>query len=78
MIDRTTIEEAVEHGVIRAFERLGVDVKDFTEVQADFGFLRRQRKRSETAISKIMTAAVGLTVAGMLYSVWESAAKFVR
>lgn len=78
MIDRTTIEDAVEHGVIRAFERLGVDAKEFRETQADFGFLRRQRLRSETVVSKVMTAAVGLTVAGMLYSVWESAAKFVR
>jgi hypothetical protein len=66
------LEEIVERGVTRAFERLGIDIDNAAESRADFAYLRRSRNRAENAINKVMLTVLGVTLTAALYAFWDS------
>jgi len=66
------LEEVVEKGVTRAFERLGIDTINAAEMRADFAYLRRSRTRWEGAMNKTLLTVFGLGLTGVLYAVWDA------
>jgi len=49
--------------VIDVLESFGITVDDINEVQADFQFLRKQRKMTEQVASKVRLGFIGLLFA---------------
>ncbi len=71
-------DEDLRRAVHETLSALGIDAKEPQELQADFLFLRKQRKGSEE-LSKwvrrsILTAALG----GLCYALWEGLRQAVK
>jgi len=65
-IAKAAATEAV-HG---AFQRLGVDEDDWTEVQRDMAFIRSWRQSSDAVKRQGLLTAIGIIVAGGLGLIW--------
>lgn len=56
--------------VTEALTKLGMDTSHPLEVQRDFQFVRDWRITTESVKGKVVLAAVGITVVGILGLVW--------
>lgn len=72
MITEERFEEIIERGIIRAFERVGLDPGNAAELRADFIHLRRWRLRLESGVNKIMLTLLGVTITATLLIMWDS------
>ncbi len=67
-IVRVTVKETLNE----LFMELGVDVKDPTEVQKDFAFVRNWRESSQALKQHGILTAIGVVVVGALALIWNS------
>lgn len=70
IISSQEVEDAVERGIIKAFEHLGMDATEPLEAQRDFQFLRDLRCSTESVKGKALVTIVGILVAGGLAAIW--------
>lgn len=67
---KSIAKAAATEAVHEAFQRLGVDIDDWTEVQRDMAFIRSWRESSEAVKRQGLLTAIGIVVAGVLGLVW--------
>lgn len=67
---KSIAKAAATEAVHEAFQRLGVDIDDWTEVQRDMAFIRSWRESSEAVKRQGLLTAIGILVAGVLGLVW--------
>jgi hypothetical protein len=67
----THLEKAIEKGVINALKSFGADADNQHEVQKDFHYLRKMRKRSEVSGYMLMKALISVTIAASVVAIWE-------
>lgn len=67
-IVRVTVKETLNE----LFMGLGVDVKDPTEVQKDFAFIRNWRESSQALKQHGILTAIGVVVVGALALMWNA------
>lgn len=67
---KSIAKAAATEAVHEAFQRLGVDIEDWTEVQRDMAFIRSWRESSEAVKRQGLLTAIGILVAGVLGLVW--------
>ncbi|WP_341755605.1 hypothetical protein [Candidatus Tisiphia endosymbiont of Ptychoptera albimana] len=65
------LEKAIEKGVISALKSFGADVDNQQEVQCDFHFLRKLRKRSEESSHMLIRAVISVTIGTAAVTLWE-------
>jgi hypothetical protein len=65
------IEQAAEKGVLNALKSFGVNVENHQEIQKDFHFLSRLRKRSEESSYNLMKTLISVGVFAALIALWE-------
>lgn len=64
------VETIVAKAVEATLEKLGIEPKDHTEMQADFAHLRRWRKSVEQAQSYTFKTVVTVIATGVLGALW--------
>ncbi len=72
---KSIAKAAATEAVHEAFQRLGVDIDDWTEVQRDMAFIRSWRESSEAVKRQGLLTAIGIVVAGVLGLVWLALSK---
>ena len=70
--------KAIEKGVINALKAFGADMDNQQEVQKDFHFLRKLRRRSEDSSYNILKAIISISIAATAVVIWEGAKIFLR
>lgn len=72
---KSIAKAAATEAVHEAFQRLGVDIDDWTEVQRDMAFIRSWRESSEAVKRQGLLTAIGIVVAGVLGLIWLALSK---
>ena len=65
-------EDEVRKVVHETLDALGIDAADKQETQADFLFLRKQRRGSEELYKWARRSIIGAATAALCYALWES------
>lgn len=65
------LEKAIEHGVINALKCFGVTADNQHEVQRDFHYLCKLRKRSEESGHMLIRAIISVSIGATAVAVWE-------
>jgi len=65
------IAQAAEKGIMNALKSFGVDTSNQSEIQKDFHFLRKLRKRSEESGYNIMKTLTSIGIGAALIALWE-------
>lgn len=65
------LEKAIEKGIINALKSFGADADNQPEVQRDFHFLRKLRKRSEDSSHMLMRAVISVSIGAATVILWE-------
>jgi hypothetical protein len=64
-------EDMIRRVVSETLTSLGFDANNLKEMQADMGYLRLTRKRSEEISMKMIISLLGLLVTSVGYLVWD-------
>ena len=65
------LERAIEKGVINALKSFGADADNQQEVQRDFHFLRKLRKKSEESSHTLMHTIISISIGAAAVGFWE-------
>lgn len=65
------VRSVVHEAVRETLGALGVDVIDKRETQADFLFLRKQRRGTEELYKWVRRSIIGAALGGLCYALWE-------
>lgn len=65
------LEKAIEKGVVNALKSFGADMDNQQEVQKDFHFLRKLRKRSEETHYNLTKAIISVAICAVAVLLWE-------
>ena len=58
------IETAVSNGLKDAFKDIGIDARDWQELQKDFAYLRKKREAEELAAVWLKRGVIGTLITG--------------
>jgi len=73
-ISRNNMDKTVsgdEKGVLNALKSFGADVDNQQEVQKDFHFLRKLRKRAEESGHNVMKTLISVGIGAAIVALWE-------
>jgi hypothetical protein len=77
-VNREEVREVVQEAVRETLVALGIDAADPIQTQADLAWLRRMRKATASAASKIGAAVIGILVTALAGAIWLGARALLR
>jgi hypothetical protein len=65
------VRAVVHEAVHETLEALGIEISNKHETQADFLFLRKQRRGTEELYKWVRRSIIGAALGGLCFALWE-------